>query len=450
MKKNSSYSSFDNDDNLIGQLIAEVASYSDIDQLLGFVNVQASNGKLSINSRNNFTRINQALVDVKSKDSSTNGFSKAKFQTYKSRIVSLLKIEEQNAKFILENPKSTKNNYDDNLLPKGLRDRDRESALNEINETVKAYINNALDQIEQHKINPKNNREAHIISLVSAINELLDNPEHKKYIKPNDLLISTIKLQNALNEISLGYTYRPLMYLLSLLPEDVNIFWERPVKKGVLKRFVWFEEKDREKLVKFLFESKNFVNSKIGRVLVINIIKVAQGNDELLKIVCAPDNNKWTPLHQAVRYGRTEVVRILLEAAKGNPELLKAFCAPDEDQQTPLHLAAEAGNTVIVEKLLEVVKENPELQKTLWAPDINQRTPLHLAQRKAKHGGDAALVKLLNDQARLHSAASSKKAPHPSSSTAITIPNESAIVQVDAARLTQQVNGQCLQLTSLT
>jgi ankyrin repeat protein len=74
-----------------------------------------------------------------------------------------------------------------------------------------------------------------------------------------------------------------------------------------------------------------------------------------------------TSLHSAVRAGKTDVVRLLLERW---PEATRE---KDHGQNTPLHLAAVAGNTDMVRLLLKIWPDGMR-EKELWG-----NTPLHLA-----------------------------------------------------------------------
>ena len=64
------------------------------------------------------------------------------------------------------------------------------------------------------------------------------------------------------------------------------------------------------------------------------------------------DNDEWTPLHLAARYGHKEIVEYLVE--KGAD-----VNAKDKEGWTPLHFAAQEGHTEIVEwqNLLLILKK---------------------------------------------------------------------------------------------
>ena len=82
----------------------------------------------------------------------------------------------------------------------------------------------------------------------------------------------------------------------------------------------------------------------------------------------APDNNGWTPIHEAAKNGHTEIVKALIECTD-NPN------APDIFGWTPIHEAAMKGHIEIVKALIECT-DNPN------APDDNGWTPIHVALGK--------------------------------------------------------------------
>ena len=73
----------------------------------------------------------------------------------------------------------------------------------------------------------------------------------------------------------------------------------------------------------------------------------------------------WTPLHLAAWFGRSEVVRVLLDS-KADVD------ATYDNGWTPLHLAARQGHSEVVRVLLDAGADDN-------ATDDNGRTPLHLA-----------------------------------------------------------------------
>ena len=91
----------------------------------------------------------------------------------------------------------------------------------------------------------------------------------------------------------------------------------------------------------------------------------------------APDENGFTPIHEAARNGHVEIVKILASLTD-NPN------APDENGVTPIHEAALEGHTEIV-KILVPMTDNPNV------PDKFGRTPIYWAADM----GHAEIVKIL-------------------------------------------------------
>ncbi len=325
------------------ELIAQATLCKNKIELTNFLEEQSANKTLSKSIRSQFEKLLTR--------------ENVGFKPFRTRVINLLQMEEQSA--LTDFPVQDDSN-DDNPNQPNTRKVDHETALKEINETIAVYIRNALDQIAQHKEDPKkNNKEANIIALVHGLNELLDNPEHKKYINLNARLFSdVVKLQNALNEIGLGEVYKPIHYLFNLQHKAV----------------FWLAMRDNQK------------------ELVVQLLKAAKGKDELLETLFAPNQFDETPLHLAADKGHKEIAVVLVEAAKGNPELLKILFAPNHNGWTALHLAADKGHEEIAVALIEASKENPDLLKTLFAPDNDGFTPLHLAARYGNKEIAVALV----------------------------------------------------------
>ena len=86
-----------------------------------------------------------------------------------------------------------------------------------------------------------------------------------------------------------------------------------------------------------------------------------------------------TPLHQAVRFGHTEVMQLLI-ARGANPEISNL------DGRTPLHLAAERGHLAAVKLLLEA-------EVALEVHDTFGAAAIHLA---AANGHTATVAVLLD------------------------------------------------------
>ena len=86
---------------------------------------------------------------------------------------------------------------------------------------------------------------------------------------------------------------------------------------------------------------------------------------------------QWTPLHEAVMFGKTDIVKVLLEAGS-------IVDAKDRGGSTPLHLASRLD-------LIDVAKILLEAGASVSAKDHDKRTPLHEAAAE----GNADIVKIL-------------------------------------------------------
>jgi ankyrin repeat protein len=93
----------------------------------------------------------------------------------------------------------------------------------------------------------------------------------------------------------------------------------------------------------------------------------------LLYLPC-PTLLQATPLHKAVAYGHTEVVRLLLEAGAD----ATAPAGADASAHTALHLAAINGFTDIAQLLLQ----QPSVAERAWDTNIRDLTALELAVRE--------------------------------------------------------------------
>ncbi|KAG6736418.1 hypothetical protein POTOM_060804 [Populus tomentosa] len=88
-----------------------------------------------------------------------------------------------------------------------------------------------------------------------------------------------------------------------------------------------------------------------------------------------------TPLHFAAKYGRSNVVRVLIERAKARPtdresgvtEAKKMLRMANEEQDTALHVAARKLWSQVVEIL---TKEDPEFS---YSVNVHGETPLYIA-----------------------------------------------------------------------
>jgi ankyrin repeat protein len=80
------------------------------------------------------------------------------------------------------------------------------------------------------------------------------------------------------------------------------------------------------------------------------------------------------PIHKAVAYGHTEVVRLLLEAEVD----ATAPTGADANENTALHLAAINGFADIVQLLLQ----QPSVVHSAWDPNSKGRTALDLAVKE--------------------------------------------------------------------
>ncbi len=137
------------------------------------------------------------------------------------------------------------------------------------------------------------------------------------------------------------------------------------------------------------------VAANYGRTEVVKaILEVVKDKPELLQsILLAQSNVGYTPLDLAANIGSFEVVKAMLEAVKDNTELLQSILlAQSNVGYTQLHLAALNGRTEVVTAILEVVKDKPELlQSLLIAQDKDGNTPFH----DAAWGGSTELVKAI-------------------------------------------------------
>jgi ankyrin repeat protein len=87
------------------------------------------------------------------------------------------------------------------------------------------------------------------------------------------------------------------------------------------------------------------------------------------------------PLHFAARYGRSNVVRVLIDRAKARPtdlesgvtEAKKMLRMANEEQDTALHVAARNIQAQVVEIL---TKEDPEFS---YSANVHGETPLYIA-----------------------------------------------------------------------
>jgi ankyrin repeat protein len=87
------------------------------------------------------------------------------------------------------------------------------------------------------------------------------------------------------------------------------------------------------------------------------------------------------PLHFAARYGRSSVVRVLIDRAKARPtdlesgvtEAKKMLRMANEEQDTALHVAARNIQAQVVEIL---TKEDPEFS---YSANVHGETPLYIA-----------------------------------------------------------------------
>jgi ankyrin repeat protein len=87
------------------------------------------------------------------------------------------------------------------------------------------------------------------------------------------------------------------------------------------------------------------------------------------------------PLHFAARYGRSNVVRVLIDRAKARPtdlesgvtEAKKMLRMANEEQDTALHVAARNIQAQVVEIL---TKEDPEFS---YSTNVHGETPLYIA-----------------------------------------------------------------------
>ena len=84
------------------------------------------------------------------------------------------------------------------------------------------------------------------------------------------------------------------------------------------------------------------------------------------------DSDGWYPLHYAAKYGRLEVVKLLLPHCNPHVEVAKGRY----QRSTALHLACANGRRDVVETLLEHYQRGAPMRR-----DKDGNTPLHLASR---------------------------------------------------------------------
>ncbi len=305
------------------ELIAQATSCKDKAELVKFLKDQSANETLSKSIRSKF----EYLLTRENAD----------FRAFRTRVINFLQIEEKSAQVVLDQDDLN----DDNPKQPNTRKVDHKTALREINETIEVYIRNALDQIAQHKEDPKkNNKEANIIALVHGLNELLDNPEHKQYINLDErLFCDVVKLQNALNEIGLGETYKPIHYLFSLQHKELS----------------------------------SFSTENSGKEVVVQLLEAAIRDPELLKTLCAPDKDRSILLH-LIRYaslvfGLLELQHALNEIGLSEVyKYIEYFLFSLQHKDVSSFSMENSGKEVVVQ-LLVAAKRDPELLKILCAPD---------------------------------------------------------------------------------
>jgi len=341
------------------------------------------------------------------------------FAATKIRVINSLQVLEITLEFAEKNKESiasTSSEQEQIIVP--LQNQDHETALKEVTNTIQSYIHNTSDQIERyHSLEPKNRKTENIIGLIHGICELLDNPEHAEYIEPSDIIEPLIKLQLEINKISVLSTYRPLDYLLKLLPDKFD-YNNLEIRKQVLVALVYTNPQERipegievkeirdlcmkfpaliSRTIQFIRQDNALLNNffapnSIGNTPLHSaakngytesvkvILAAAKDNPDLLKTLLAPNSNGETPMHLAAKKRDTESVKAILAEAKDKPDLLKTLLAPNSSGNTPLHWAATNGNTESVKAILAAAKDNPDLLKILLAPNIYGNTPLHLAE----------------------------------------------------------------------
>ena len=91
-------------------------------------------------------------------------------------------------------------------------------------------------------------------------------------------------------------------------------------------------------------------------------------------------NSDFTPLHWAVYYNHTEMVRFLLDRGADTEE------TTSDNQETALHIACREGEPNIIKLLLE-------RGANVNAKDSSSMTPLHVAARTGEQGNCELLVK---------------------------------------------------------
>ncbi len=191
------------------------------------------------------------------------------------------------------------------------------------------------EQIALYKVDSKNYRKNVITQYFVFLKDLLNNPELDEHVNLDDNFSSKIvDLQNGLNEIGLSKTVDPLKCLVSL----------------------------------HVRRSKNY--KALGSFLddICFMLKAAQGDDELLKIILSTDGAGRILLRLAVYWGKEEVVNMLLELAKRNIVSLRDLLVPDEEGKTLLHLAAISKYKEIVFMLIDAAKGDEELLESLVGP----------------------------------------------------------------------------------
>jgi ankyrin repeat protein len=95
------------------------------------------------------------------------------------------------------------------------------------------------------------------------------------------------------------------------------------------------------------------------------------------------DLQKRAPLHVAIRAGKTEMAKILLDFMNRKPRLnVSRLETVDRSGQTALHIAAESGDV----KSLKFLLSRPELTDVDPKDLCGRQTPLYLAAKKSRGG----------------------------------------------------------------